>query len=634
MSAHSGYNVIHWTPIQELGASKSAYSLADQHRMNPDFRSQSMIKAKRNCRLDDVAKIIDWLRDDHGVLSITDIVLNHTANESQWVRKNPDASYNCLNSPWLRPAFILDRLFWHLSEDIEDGRWESRGVTSTVNTSKQLDDIRAIFINEYLPLVNLEEFYMINVEQVIEDFEHCLLAYIYGDTAKLDSSQRKVVAQPQKNNTKYSAIEIVQDMEYKRLGSSINFTNALNLVLNEVGLNDSSNDSINRWIDFALLHVRSLLHKLNEEKQSAIRSYLHYAVDNVLKGAAYERIDSNGPKIPKVTRKTPLATEYFTDEVNEHNQDIIQIEQDVYDESKAFLFMAHNGWVMGDDPLKNFASQDSWVYLRRELVCWGDSIKLRFGDSPEDSPFLWSFMEEYVKQMASTFHGLRLDNCHSTPIHVAEHMLDAARRVNPDLYLIAELFTSSEDVDNIFVNKLGINSLIREAMSAGIPFELGRQVYRFGGEPVGSFLPGIPLLFCSCKSFCFVCRYCQNKRFEERQIATVRSSLSVQRCSCNIFRSNSRQSIAHNHAHCLRSDAIFGSGCHDLLSHWIQSGIRRTGAASHSRGQRNTNLQGLVGGGYQWRQLFERHNQWQTFHEPVARTVGNLWIHTSLRGSA
>jgi len=54
-----------------------------------------------------------------------------------------------------------------------------------------------------------------------------------------------------------------------------------------------------------------------------------------------------------------------------------------------------------------------------------------------------------------------MDNLHGTQISVARYMIKEARRVNPNLIVFAELFTSSDEETAIFVKEIGINSVLK-----------------------------------------------------------------------------------------------------------------------------------------------------------------------------
>uniref|UniRef100_W5KD30 Glycogen debranching enzyme n=1 Tax=Astyanax mexicanus TaxID=7994 RepID=W5KD30_ASTMX len=453
VAKETGYNMIHFTPLQTLGESRSCYSLADQLELNPDFSPPG-----QNYTWTDVGNLVEKMKKEWDMLCITDVVYNHTAANSVWIQKHPECGYNLLNSPHLRPAWVLDRALWHVTCDIADGKYADRGVPALLQNEHHMNSIRGIFWQDVYPKTKLWEFFQVKVEPLVEKFRTLLQN---GDKIQTDGKKQ---------------LKIIQDPQYNRFGCTVDLNTALEIfVSNGPGaIEDCCN-----WF-------RKRLEELNAEQFKEVNYHQEQATNCCMGTVSYERLADHGPKLGPVTRKHPLVTRYFTFPFKESplEQDLLLMDQP----DKACHFLAHNGWVMGDDPLRNFAEPGSNVYIRRELICWGDSVKLRYGKGPEDCPYLWAHMQKYTEITAKYFTGVRLDNCHSTPLHVAEFMLAAARAINPDLYVVAELFTGSEELDNVFVTRLGISSLIREALSAGDSHEEGRLVYRYGGEPVGAFL--------------------------------------------------------------------------------------------------------------------------------------------------
>ena len=189
--------------------------------------------------------------------------------------------------------------------------------------------------------------------------------------------------------------------------------------------------------------------------------------------------------------------------------------------NKITIYCANNGWTWNNhpDPLhlhrvqqynKNSSSSSSssqspfsdgfiinTPYLLREVVIWSDCVKLRYyhniptntssipfdhlhnqqsseicddidkvADSPStnssNATWILHVMQTYLQVSAFLFDGIRLDNCHNTPISLLEDLIPHARTVRPSLLLLAELFTSNQHTDVEYVRRIGIDMILRE----------------------------------------------------------------------------------------------------------------------------------------------------------------------------
>ncbi|KKA29659.1 hypothetical protein TD95_002816 [Thielaviopsis punctulata] len=458
-----GYNMVHFTPLQIRGASNSPYSLFDQLGWDTDFFPNGE---------PDIATLVETLEKKHGLLSLTDVVLNHTAHNSAWLQEHPDAGYNLKTAPWLESAYVLDTKLLELSSKLKE-----KGLPTTLKDEKDLLKIMDAIKTDVIADMRLWEYYTLEVEG---DSVNAVAAWKLGRLEfPEDSDVTKVPEMSIEKQAEYLRVNglIGADQMGRRFRRYIKPEISAGLISLLLGkYTDSTNKSADEIT--AKTKIAHIIDAVNlpfyKEYDAEVADILQQLFNRI----KYMRIDDHGPKVGEINAENPLIETYFTrlpkNEVTTKFSD-------------GELALANNGWVWGGNALIDNAGPKSKVYLRREVIVWGDCVKLRYGSGPEDSPYLWDRMTKYVRLLAKYFAGLRIDNCHSTPIHVAEHILDEARRIRPNVYIVAELFSGSEDTDYVFVKRLGLSSLIREAMQAWSTGELSRLVHSYGGRPIGSF---------------------------------------------------------------------------------------------------------------------------------------------------
>ncbi|KAJ2121323.1 bifunctional 4-alpha-glucanotransferase/amylo-alpha-1,6-glucosidase [Coemansia sp. RSA 720] len=458
-SSKLGYNMVHFIPMQQRGGSDSPYSLYNQLELSDDLFDMPLERSEKEVRL---RETLLEMNHRHKMLGVTDMVWNHTAYNSDWLRDHPEAGFNLENSPHLRSAYELDAALTQFSRYLSDLGLD-RMVHSVADVDRLMDGVAT---HVFEPL-RLWQFYVIDVEAALVSVGD---AWDAAATKQLAVEDRDTLAQLSGDaRTEWQRMYMLGDRAH---AMSTRFGRTIDAGRTAAMLRALSSDGTK---DGALAQLRALLDLLNLAYYREYDADVATAQKNIGERVKYERLDSGSWKFGK-----PIDDDY---KIVDPLFTTVDTRDDVDDDRR---HLANNGWIWGGNPLDNFAGAQSKAYLLREVIVWGDCVKLNYGTQPADNPWLWEHMRQYTLGMARAFHGFRIDNCHSTPIELAEYLLDEARRTNPNLYVIAELFTGSESTDRVFVQRLGINSLIREAMQAWDAHEMSRLAHRHGGRPIGS----------------------------------------------------------------------------------------------------------------------------------------------------
>lgn len=458
------YNMVHFTPLMERGSSNSPYSIYDQLKFDP----KSFPRGE-----EDISTMVASMEKEHGLLGLTDVVWNHTANNSKWLEEHPEVGYNIETAPWLESALELDSALLKFGDELE-----KYGLPTTLNSESDLLDIMDGVKKHVLGALKLWEYYTVNVnhnaQAAVDAWEKGLVSFSEGQSGLEGLKEWPLKQQADfLRNCNFVGREEIRARFYRKINPRIG---AVLLTFMFGPYNSSDQAAPAKGLAFNAM--TRILNELNLLFYDQYDSDAAVIIDQVLHRTKYLRLEDSGPKLGAITKHNPLIESYFTR---------LPSNTTTKKHSSKRLALVNNGWIWAANAMTDHAGPDSRSYLRREVIVWSDCVKLRYGNSPEDNPFLWDYMTKYTRLMAKYFAGFRIDNCHSTPLVVAEYLLDQAREVRPNLAVFAELFTGSEEMDYVFVERLGLSALIREAMQAWSTSELSRLVHRHGGRPIGSF---------------------------------------------------------------------------------------------------------------------------------------------------
>jgi glycogen debranching enzyme len=102
-----GYTMLHWTPVQERGESNSPFSIKDQMRYEPSMFDKASGPDDEKAQFENMLRLA---KEEYSLLNLTDVVLNHTANDTPWLLEHPEAGKSLALFNQRRTLIFMNRL--------------------------------------------------------------------------------------------------------------------------------------------------------------------------------------------------------------------------------------------------------------------------------------------------------------------------------------------------------------------------------------------------------------------------------------------------------------------------------------------------------------------------------------------
>jgi glycogen debranching enzyme len=279
-----GYTMLHYTPLQERGESDSPYSIRNQLKYDPSLFGSDLNENAGRKRIEEILKVA---HDEYGLLSLTDVVLNHTANDSPWLLDHPEAGYSPANSPHLTPALELDSAIIEFS-----GSLIAKGLPTTVSSEGDINVLIDAFGHAVRDL-NLWQYYVLDPKREKDSVKDALAS------GKIEAWSGPNV----KNKVVGELADIFRtEKEILGLGAlasrfSVRVDSAVAAGFVQAAFTDlkDSEALANAWVKVVDILNVSLYRECADDTKTAI--------GNVRNRLKHTRFDSHGPKLGEITKQ-------------------------------------------------------------------------------------------------------------------------------------------------------------------------------------------------------------------------------------------------------------------------------------------------------------------------------------------